>query len=154
MLNKIRVKKSQLDYFRAMARKSPLEIQAYLVGETSSPHLTKVDYFAYTTDYGVQTPYQVAWYRNEYEHLKKKAELQGKKIIGSIHSHLFMEDAVLSRSDYESCISEDHLLCGIVSTDGTRTKVRFWSISSPLPVEIDYEKKEAASSHAKRTSSR
>jgi proteasome lid subunit RPN8/RPN11 len=142
MKNKVRVKKSQLDYFRRLARQSEFEIQAYLVGYVASPTLTIVDSFAYTKEYAVQTSSRVGWSYSEYNRVSQEAEKQGRRIIGSIHSHPHW-DAVMSEDDYVMCVTDGSRLCGICSTGnepGKRTRVRFWLLDSPLPCEIIYAK--------------
>lgn len=138
-MNKVKLKRSQLDYFRKLARESPLEIQAYLVGEVVSPHLIIIDSFAYTKRYGLQTRNNVVWYRADYNEVKKRAEERGRRIVGSIHSHPDWE-AVVSPSDYRACIAEGHRICGIVSSSGSRTRVRLWVMDCALPCEIVYAK--------------
>lgn len=148
-MNKVKLKKSALDYFRKLARESPLEIQAYLVGEVVSPALTLVHSLVYTLQYGVQTRNAVAWYRADYEKVRKEAEERGRRIVGSIHSHPDW-DAVVSPSDYAACLAEGHRICGIVSTDGPKTRVRFWVMDCALPCEITYAKKKTAPVHDKQ----
>lgn len=152
--NRVRLLKGQLDYFRKQARESSLEIQAYLVGEVVSPTLTVVDYFAYTDEYGLQTRGQAAWFRRDYEQVKREAEERGRRIIGSIHSHPNMCDAVLSPEDYNSCITEGHRICGIVSAEHGRTLVRFWVVDCALPADIVYAKEKATQGRAKKASAR
>lgn len=149
--NKVKLRKGQLDGFRRKARKSSLEIQAYLVGEVVSPTLTVVESFAYTSEYGIQTRQQAAWYRRDYEEVKREAERRGRRIVGSIHSHPNLCDAVLSPEDYESCIAEGHRICGIVSTDHGRTVVRFWVVDCALPADIVYEKNKTAPGSPEKT---
>lgn len=143
MNNTVKLKKSHLDYFRKQARNSKYEIQAYLIGEVVSPNLTVIDSFEYTDEYAKQTTCSVAWYRASYDEVQKKAEKRGRRIVGHIHSHPNW-DAVLSSSDYKSCIAEGHRICGIVSTDGPKTRVRFWLMDCALPAEIVYAKGKAA----------
>jgi proteasome lid subunit RPN8/RPN11 len=154
MNNRVKLKKSQLDRFRKLARESSLEIQAYLVGGVVSPILTVVDSFAYTSEYGLQTCGQAAWFRRDYERVRKEAEERGRRIIGSIHSHPDMGDAVLSPGDYESCIAEGHRICGIVSSDHGHTSVRFWVMDSALPADIVYAKTKTAPHRAQESHKR
>lgn len=150
MNNKVKLQKSQLDRFRKLARESSLEIQAYLVGEVVKPNLTIIDSFAYTSEYGLQTRDQAAWYRKDYERVRKEAEGRGRRIIGSIHSHPDKGDAVLSPGDYESCIAEGHRVCGIVSANAVSSRVRFWVMDCALPADIIYAKKKATPRNPKR----
>lgn len=142
-MNKVKLYKGHLDYFRKLARQTPLEILAYLIGSVKSPMLTVVDSFEYTKAYGKQDAWNVAWTIQEYDRVAKKAEERGKRIIGFIHSHPSW-DAVLSSADYEICVTEGSRLCGIVSTDKRKTRVRFWTMESSLPCKIIYAKKKAA----------
>lgn len=143
-MHKVKLRKGQLDYFRKLSRESQLEIQAYLIGEVVSPSLTIVEQFAYTDQYGLQTHDRVVWYRADYERVRKQAEERGKRVVGSIHSHPEW-DAVVSPSDYKACLAEGHRICGIVSTDGPDTRVRFWVMDCALPCEIVYAKKKGTS---------
>lgn len=153
-MHKVKLAKTQLARFRNLARRSELEIQAYLVGEVVSSHLTVVDSFVYPPEYGLQTKNQAAWFRKDYENVRKQAEERGRRVIGSIHSHPEMGDAVLSPGDYESCIAEGHRVCGIVSTDGSATHVRFWVMDCALPAEMVYAAKKAAPKRVKRAAQR
>ena len=137
---KVKLVKNHLDVFRRMARKSPLEIQAYLVGEVVSPSLTVIDRFAYTSEYGTQTRGKVAWYRADYDRVQREAEERGRRIVGQIHSHPNW-DAVMSSDDFNVCIAGGLRICGIVSTDGRKTRARFWVMDSPVPCDIVYAKK-------------
>lgn len=142
MRNKVRIKKPQLDYFRRLARETPLEIQAYLIGYVVSPTLTIVDSLAYTREYAVQTNCNVGWSQSEYNRVSQEAEKQGRRIVGSIHSHP-QWDAVMSEADYIMCVADGSRICGICSTGnekGKRTRVRFWLLDSSLPCEIIYAK--------------
>lgn len=144
MRAKVRVRKAQLDYFRAKARDTNLEIHAYLIGEVVSPSLTVIDEFAYPKEYETQTESCVRWYQDEYDKVKRSAEERGKRIVGDIHSHPNW-DAVMSPTDYRSHIEEGHRVCGLCSTWKRKTRVRFWIAESALPCEIEYAKTEKAS---------
>ena len=154
MNNKVKLRKNQLDYFRKLARESSLEIQAYLVGDIVNPNITVVDHFVYPPEYGLQTRNQAAWYRRDYERVRREAEERGRRIIGSIHSHPGMDDAVLSPEDYESCIAEGHRICGIVTTDGSTSRVRFWVMDCALPADVSYEKGKRTPARPERTRQR
>lgn len=140
MRNKVRLKKGQLAYFRKLARESKNEIQAFLIGEIVNKNLIVIDEFAYPPQYAMQTPEKVQWYTADFEKVRQRAEERGKCIVGFIHSHPNW-DAVLSPPDYDICIKDMHALCGIVSTHGRHTSVRFWVMDSALDCEIVYEKK-------------
>lgn len=122
-----------------MARDSKVEIQAYLIGEVVSPQLAVIDSFEYTQNYGTQTKSSVAWYTSEYERVRLKAEERGRRIIGFIHSHPEW-DSVMSEADFDVCIRDGFRLCGTVSTNGRKTRVRFWVTDSPIPCKWVYAK--------------
>lgn len=140
MTAKVRVHKGQLNYFRAKARETNCEIQAYLIGEVVSPDLTVVDEFAYPVEYAVQKPNQVRWFQDEYERVKRSAEERGKRVVGDIHSHPNW-DAVMSPTDYKSHIEEGYRICGLCSTIDRKTRIRFWVAESALPCAIEYAKR-------------
>lgn len=140
MQNKVKLNKSQLDYFRKLARNSPNEILAYLVGEVVNPNLVKVAYFAYTKEYQFSTPNTVQWKAEDYEAMQKQAEELGWRVIGFIHSHPEW-DAVMSPQDYEVCVVGMYRLCGIVSVEGRKSRPRFWVTDSSLPCEVIYAKR-------------
>ena len=77
------------------------------------------------------------WYLEEYRTVRERAEERGKRIVGDIHSHPNW-DAVMSEDDYNGCVEEGFRICGICSTQGRKTRVRFWTPSSALPCEIKY----------------
>lgn len=136
-MHKVRVNKNQLNYFRNLARNTPKEIQAYLIGKIVSPTLTVIEKFVYTNDYAIQTEGEVAWYWKDYVKAKHEAEEKGLRVIGDIHSHPNW-DAVMSPDDYHNFVGEGFRICGIVSTRERKTRVRFWIAESALPCDIDY----------------
>ena len=146
MKSKVRVSKYALDYFRKLARKTPLEIQAYLVGKVISPELVIVSSFKYPERYSDQTTNSVNWYLDEFEEVKKIAEEQGNRIVGDIHSHPSW-DAVLSPTDYKAHVQSGFRISGICSTmtnrTGIHTRVRFWIAESCLPLEIEYDQEKS-----------
>src|ERR1035437_1451688 len=81
----VRVKKTQLSYFRAMARDSHKEIQALLVGEVVNPDLVVIHRFAYPKKYAEQTYSGVAWYTDEYDVVAAEAAKKNLRIVGTIH---------------------------------------------------------------------
>lgn len=139
MQNTVRLKKSQLDYFRRLSRNSENEILAYLLGFVKSPNLVDVRYFIYPREYKNSTPNTVAWKIEDYEVAKKYAEKLNMNIVGFIHNHPNW-DAVMSPQDYEACITEQYRTCGIVSVHGRKTRVRFWVMDSALESAIEYAK--------------
>jgi proteasome lid subunit RPN8/RPN11 len=141
MFSTVRLKKSALDYFRKYARKSyPLEIQCYLLGNIRSVNEIEVTDFVWPNEYRIQTNSEVAWATSEVQALKERAQLLNKRIVGTIHTHP-NTDAVMSEEDYKSAITENELLCGIVSVWGNKikhTRCRFWTPTSALPCEKVY----------------
>jgi proteasome lid subunit RPN8/RPN11 len=141
MQSTVRVKKTQAAYFRklalAEAKKSGREIQAYMVGHVVSPTLTVVDEFHYPKKYATQTTQAVKWYQDEYEAVEKSALARDKRVVGDAHSHPFW-DAVLSPTDYQSCIKEGYRIAAICSIQNGRTRLRFWIVESALPLKIEY----------------
>ena len=132
----VRVSKHALDYFRKKARDCPYEVQAYLIGEVKYPNYI-VTSFEHPKEYELQTENNVQPSGEEYTKVKEKAYLEGRRIIGDIHSHPDW-DAVMSPTDYEACMSDGLQICGIVSVRGRKTKVRFWQANSALPCEVKY----------------
>lgn len=145
MQNRVKLKKGALDHFRRMARESPNEIQAYLVGSVVNPNLTTVEYFAYPKRYAVSTPEAVSWYTEDYEQMQKQAEELGWRVVGFIHSHPRW-DAVMSPNDYTACVTAMHRVCGIVSVEDRKSRARFWVMDSPLPCEVIYAKSKGTTS--------
>ena len=134
----VHIKKSALDYFRSLARNSPFEVQAYLIGEVRSHNHFHVTSVEHPREYAIQTAGFVQPSADEYNRVKHKAYMEGRRIIGDIHSHPNY-DAVMSPPDYEACVTDGLQICGIVSVRGRKTKVRFWLASSSLPCEIAYD---------------
>lgn len=139
MATTVKIAKSQLDYFRSIARDSSQEVLAYLVGDVKSPEHVTVDYIAYTDRYCEQSTTSVRWCPEEYHREKQKAEERGRRIIGDIHSHPKW-DAVMSPLDHSGCITAGFRVSGIVSVYERKTRVRFWTPDSALPCEVEYVK--------------
>ena len=139
-MNRVKVKldKNQLDYFRRLARNSPLEIHAYLVGEIVSPGFVIVNRFAYPVEYKMQTSAGVQWYAAELDALRHQALTENQIVVGDIHSHPNW-DAVMSPDDYTGAIVDGLRMCGICSVYGSKTRVRFWVPDCALPCEIIYK---------------
>jgi proteasome lid subunit RPN8/RPN11 len=137
MSARVRISKFKLDYFRSLARNTRLEVQAYLIGRVVSPELTVVCDIKYPKAYHTQKGNEVAWFLDEYNLMKEEAERQGLKVLGDIHSHSEW-DAVLSPADYKSGIQEGFRVHGLCSTQGRKTRVRFWVTESALPLDISY----------------
>ena len=134
----VHIKKSALDYFRSLARNSPFEVQAYLIGEVRSHNHFHVTSLVHPREYAMQTKECVQPSGEDYDRAKHQAYLEAKRILGDIHSHPEW-DAVMSPPDYEACVTDGLQVCGIVSVRGRKTKVRFWLANSALPCEISYD---------------
>jgi proteasome lid subunit RPN8/RPN11 len=138
MESTVHISRHALDYFRSKARDTPLEIHAYLIGEVHYPNKYIVTSVEHAREYDIQTEGAVAPSGDEWLRVNRKADEQGRRIIGDIHSHP-NEDAVMSPPDYEACVTDGMHLCGIVSVRGRKTKVRFWHVNSALPCEVSYD---------------
>lgn len=137
MSNKVKVKKSQLDYFRRLARKIPLEIEAYLIGKVVSPTLVVVDQFVYPKNYKIQTIDNVLWNDEEYGALATKTQERGLSIVGSIHSHINCLP-LLSETDHKACVTGQLRIIGVCSVINNKTKVCFWTADSSLTCDLVY----------------
>ena len=133
MQGKIQVHKTQLNYFRSRSRNSKKEILAFLLGEVTSPTLVKVEKFYYP-ELHTQTGATVKAYLDGAQSM---ADRHGLKIVGSIHSHSDWVP-ILSPTDYNGHIEDGDRVSGIVGTNGTRTRVYFWTVESALPLRIEY----------------
>lgn len=135
---KVKVDKHQLAYFRKLARESPLEVHAYLVGEVVSPTYVRIDKFIYPKDgYFIQTTGSVQWRPDELFKLRQSLLKDGYLIVGDIHSHP-QWDAVMSPADYSGAITDGLRICGICSVYNKKTRVRFWVPDSALSCEISH----------------
>jgi proteasome lid subunit RPN8/RPN11 len=138
MFSRVQIKRSALNHFRKKARSEyPLEIQAYLAGKVISVNEVQITDFLYTKKYYKQSSNEVSWSTSEYDSVKKEVEENGLSIIGEIHTHPGW-DAVMSPSDYKANVTQQLVLCGIVSVNNNRTRARFWTPTSSLPCEIIY----------------
>lgn len=134
---KVQISKHALDYFRSKARDCPYEIHAYLIGECVYPDKFIVRSVEHTQEYEVQNKECCQPSPDEYMRARWKAEEQGLRIIGDIHSHPEW-DSVMSGQDHAACLQDGLQICGIVSTIGRRTRARFWQVNSALPCVIKY----------------
>lgn len=138
MFTKVQIKKSKLDYFRKMARKSyPLEIQSYLLGNIKSIDLIEITDIIYTDNYYLQTQSEVSWFAEEFDKVKLKAESENKTVIGDLHTHPDYE-SVMSKTDYVGTITQGFSIAGICSVYNNKTRVRFWNPNSALPCKVIY----------------
>jgi proteasome lid subunit RPN8/RPN11 len=131
------VKKSQLDYFRSLARDTQKEVQAVLVGEVTSPDKITIKQIVHPKEYASQAYSYVQWWADEYNRVAERAAKAGWRIVGDIHSHPNW-DAVLSPDDHRNHLAEGYRVSGICSTQGRKTRVRFWLAESCLPCKIEY----------------
>lgn len=134
----VHVSKHALDYFRSKARDCPLEIHAYLIGQVEYPNKFVITSIEHARHYDLQTADNVAPAGEEWNRVNRKADEEGRRIIGDIHSHPNWE-AVMSPSDYQACVMDGTEICGIVSVRGRKTQVKFWHVNSALPCRINYE---------------
>jgi proteasome lid subunit RPN8/RPN11 len=139
MKTEVRLKRGALSHFRKLARNSPNELMALLIGEVVNAKLTVVDSFEYAKEYAESSPSRVVWYQSELERVQKKAEARGRCVVGLIHSHPEW-DAVMSSADSEVLLYYGYRVCGIVSIHDRKTRTRFWVSDSSLPCEIKYAK--------------
>jgi proteasome lid subunit RPN8/RPN11 len=138
MFTRVQIKKSKLDYFRKMARKNyPLEIQTYLLGNIKSIDLIEITDIVYTKKYHVQTKSSVVWFEEDFEKVIIKSETVGKMILGDLHTHPDYE-SVMSNTDYVGTIKQGFSIAGICSVYGNKTRVRFWTPTSALPLKLIY----------------
>ena len=137
MDSKVVVSKSALNYFRQKARDSNVEIHAYLIGEYVHPNKFIISSIEHAKEYEVQTKDCVQPTGEEFVRVKSLADSQRKRVIGDLHSHP-QWDAVMSPQDHQACLEDGLQLCGIVSTMGRRTRVRFWQVNIALPCDIHY----------------
>jgi proteasome lid subunit RPN8/RPN11 len=137
-VNKIRVDKHQLEYFKRVARKNdPKEILAFLIGKVVSPTLTVVEQFIYIQHYLKQTSEALEWSYDEYERAAKIATEKGLSIVGSIHSHPNYWP-ILSETDHKDHIVTQNRITGIYAFMGKKGKVCFWVVDSALPLKVQY----------------
>jgi proteasome lid subunit RPN8/RPN11 len=134
---RVRIVKTQLDYFRSKARESNLEIQAMLVGRVVSPDLTVVERIVYPKQYHTQLPGNVSWFKDEYDKVREEAEEKGQRIVGDIHSHPNWWP-VMSECDHRNHLEDGQRITGICATMKRKTQVYFWVAESSLPCIIEY----------------
>jgi len=103
-----------------------------------NPDLIVIHRLVYPKKYAEQTYSSVAWLAEEYDKIAAEATRDGLRIVGTIHSHPEW-DAVLSPDDHKGHVSEGYRISGICSTQGRKTRVRFWLAESALPARIEYK---------------
>lgn len=132
---KVRVNRSQLDYFRTLARESKNEIFAFLVGESSGPAHTVVEFVYPVLRH--HSPSCVDPLPASETAIKFTVHAKGLAIIGTIHSHPNYWP-VLSPTDYEDHLASGHKLSAVCSVYGRKTTVFFWVSDSSLPCKVIY----------------
>jgi proteasome lid subunit RPN8/RPN11 len=138
MFSKVKVSTGALNYFRKKSREAcPLEIQAYLLGRIISVDEIEITKFLYTDNYAIQTNGSVCWYQEDLDKVRQQSIDTEQLVVGDIHSHPNW-DAVMSPSDQSAAVVEGFSICGIVSINNNRTRVRFWTPTSALPCKIVY----------------
>ena len=133
----VRVKKTQLNYFREQARSTPKEIQALLVGVVVSPDLIVIHRLVYPKKYAEQTTNCVAWFASEYDEVAAEAAKKNLRIVGTIHSHPDWIP-ILSPQDHKGHITEGYRISGICGVENNKTRVVFWVAESSLSAKIQY----------------
>jgi proteasome lid subunit RPN8/RPN11 len=136
MIPVVKLHRSQLDYFRRLARNTTKEVHAFLVGTIVSPQLVRIEHFAYS-QYEEQTPCSVTPTAADQKKIEQWTLENDMKVVGTIHSHPNW-DAVLSPDDYKGHIEEAHRISGVCSTQARKTRVRFWLAESSLPCKVEY----------------
>lgn len=131
----VKVKRSQLDYFRRLARTNEKEILAFLVGTVDGAHVTvkRFEYPALRSQKVTEVDPEPA---SETE-IKMAAHADGLQIVGTIHSHPNYWP-VLSPTDHADHIASGHRLSGVCSVMNGGTVVFFWLADSSLPVKVIY----------------
>lgn len=138
MFSKVRLKRGALSHFRRLAREAyPKEIQAYLLGKIININTIEITDFVYTKNYHTQTNSEVAWFNEDFQRLKERADLEGKRIVADIHSHPNYFP-VMSDQDYKSAVIEGLAVCVICSVYGKKTRVMCWTPTSSLPCVLEY----------------
>ena len=131
----VHVHKAQLDYFRHLARNSPKEILAYLMG-TMTESMCRVSYFAYPA-LNRQSSETVRACEKSSKEIIERAEEKGLVLLGDVHSHPQWWP-VKSKADHKAQLTECSRLCGVCAVMDRKTKVYFWVAESSLPATLLY----------------
>jgi proteasome lid subunit RPN8/RPN11 len=133
--NRVFIRRSQLDYFRRVARGSKKEILAFLAGTVDGAHVTvkRFEYPALRTQKVTEVDPEPA----SETAIKMAAHADGLQIVGTIHSHPNYWP-VLSPTDHSDHIESGHRLSGVCSVMRGCTAVFFWVADSSLPVKVVY----------------
>jgi proteasome lid subunit RPN8/RPN11 len=133
--NKVYIKRSQLAYFRKLARANKKEILAFLVGSVDGQQVT-VKRFEYPT-LRSQKVTEVDPEPSSETAIRMAAHADNLHIVGTIHSHPNYWP-VLSPTDHNDHIMSGHLLSGVCAVMNGNTAVFFWLADSSLPVKVLY----------------
>jgi proteasome lid subunit RPN8/RPN11 len=133
---KVRLRKSQLDKFRKLARCNKNEIYAYLIGTIDTSTQVTIKRIEYpeleeSTPGGVRPEY------DSWEDIDQKARADGDMIVGAIHSHPNWWP-VMSPSDHKAHIVDNFRVSAICAVMNNRTKVYFWTSDSALPCKTEF----------------
>jgi proteasome lid subunit RPN8/RPN11 len=139
---KIRLKRSDLSYFRRLALDSNKEIEAYLIG-TEAENVATIVEFIYPKNYKTQTPNAAEWSQEDVDYAEKRAKELNKKIIATIHTHPDFHP-IMSPTDYKESKKFGYKLLGICGTNSKerKTSVYFWKLDVALPCKIIYTDEE------------
>lgn len=129
------MKKSQLDYFRRLARENKNEILAFLVGRVSDSLVVvhRFDYPVLLT----QTACEVDPTLESQHAIEQTAIADHLTVVGTIHSHPEYIP-VLSPTDYADHVRLDHSVSGVCSVFGRKTQCLFWTAESSLALKVEY----------------
>lgn len=134
---KVKLRKSQLDWFRRKARSTDVEIYAMLFGRIEDDGTLRVSSFKYPK-LDEQTHSSVTPNEDSYNQLLKEAQSKGLVFIGTIHSHPRWH-AIMSRADYYGHLDDGELVSGIVEvTKDRKTRYAFWTAHCALPCTVEH----------------
>lgn len=132
----VRVPKDKLQRFRNKAKKSSVEVFAVLVGLRLAPNLLEIHEIRYPK-IDRATKNEVVAEFGSFQDIYDVAEVDGYKVLGSIHSHVEWTNE-LSKYDLKIHVENDNIITGVCSVIGRKTFVNFWTRGSPLPCKIEY----------------
>jgi proteasome lid subunit RPN8/RPN11 len=132
----VRLKKSQLARFRRIARDSPNEQIAYLIGKKCRGKHIEVQQFVYP-QMDVSTPQAIKISPESVSSIHEAATRAGLAVVGTIHSHPNYLP-IMSPCDLADHTSHEHYVSGIVEVTNRKTRVAFWTQHSPLVCVLEY----------------
>lgn len=140
---KIRLKKSDLAYFRRLALDSDKEIEAYHIGISLADNSTRIDEWVYPKRYELQTGSGAIWSQEDIDYVYSRAKQLNKEIISTMHSHPNYL-SVMSPTDYKECKKVGLKVLGICGTNQKTRKTFpvFWTLNSALPCKMVYTDEE------------